>query len=263
MVVITSDRRDIILDAVQSMYTDVAMSPERGYHFPTGRAACEFVGYPQDVLATVPARVLESFAGVGYPFAANVIGPGSAVLDIGSGSGTDVFIASRLTGDAGRVIGLDMTAAMREKLLSNLEESGIHNVEVLAGEAESLPLEDASIDVVTSNGVINLVPDKQRAIGEIFRVLRPGGFVQIADILLEQAASDTCRSNPELWAECIVGATTRVSFADMLRDSGFLEIETLATLDYFGGSSNGETRGVASSLGAMSAVMRARKPGDA
>jgi arsenite methyltransferase len=259
MVAILSNQRAVILDAVRAMYTAVATAPEQGFHFPTGRAACEFVGYPAEQLDALPAGAVESFAGVGYPFAAGVITAGDVVLDVGSGSGTDVLIASRLVGPGGRVYALDMTAAMRDKLRTNVERCGVRNVEVLEGNAEEIPLPDASVSVVTSNGVLNLVPDKPKAIAEIARVLRPGGRVQIADILVVTLPSEACRSHPELWAECIVGATTEDNFLDLFRDAGLADVELLRHLDYFAGSPSAETRKVAASFGAQTLVMRAAK----
>ena len=259
MVAILSNQRDVILDAVRTMYTAVAMSPDREFHFPTGRAACEFVGYPAAALDALPVEAVESFAGVGYPFAADVLAAGDIVLDIGSGSGTDALIASHLVGPGGRVIGLDMTAAMRDKLRANVERGGATNVSVREGNAEAIPLDEASVTVVTSNGVLNLVPDKHKAVEEIARVLRPGGRVQIADIVVTTPPSEACRSHPELWAECIVGATTESAYLDLFRAAGLVEVETLGRFDYFAGSSSAETRKVAGSFGAAAIVMRARK----
>jgi arsenite methyltransferase len=260
MVVITENQRDIIFDAVQAMYTDVATRPEQEFHFPTGRAACEFVGYPDEELDALPSAAVESFAGVGYPFAADVIRAGDTVLDVGSGSGTDALIAARRVGRSGKVIGLDMTAAMRAKLASNARALGLEHVQGLAGNAESIPLPDASVDVVTSNGVLNLVPEKQQAVREIFRVLRPGGRVQIADIVVGTEPSAACRSQPQLWAECIVGATTEDEYLEYFRTAGFSEVEVLGHLDYFSRSASEETRKVAGSFGARTLVMRAVKP---
>jgi SAM-dependent methyltransferase len=259
MVAILSNQREVILDAVQRMYRDVATMPERVFHFPTGRGACEFVGYPAEQLDVLPGSALESFAGVGYPFAANVIRPGDVVLDVGSGSGTDALIAGGLVGAAGRVIALDMTEAMREKLRATLASVRVENVEVLAGDAENLPLPEAAVDVVTSNGVLNLVPDKSRAMREIARVLRPGGRLQLADIVVESLPSEACRSHPELWAECVVGATTFETYVTGFREAGFDDIEELGRLDYFAGSSSVETRMVAASFGAHSIVLRGRR----
>ncbi|MGH7517695.1 MAG: methyltransferase domain-containing protein [Gemmatimonadales bacterium] len=259
MVAILSNQREVILDAVQRMYADVATAPEREFHFPTGRRACEFVGYPAAQLDPLPPTALESFAGVGYPFAAGVIRPGEVVLDIGSGSGTDALIASRLVGAAGRVVGLDMTEAMRQKLRANAALAGAANIEVLAGNAEDIPLPDGCVDVVTTNGVLNLVPDKTRAIREIARVLRQGGRLQLADIVVETLPSEACRAHPELWAECVVGATTVETYLAEFTSAGLCDLELLARLDYFAGSSSAETRKVAASFGAHSVVLRGRK----
>lgn len=260
MVAILSRQREAILEAVQAMYTDVASHPEKVFHFPTGRDACLFVGYPEDPLDGIPPGALESFAGVGFPFAADVIRPGDVVLDIGSGAGTDVLIASGLVGDAGRVIGLDMTRAMLRKLERNATATGARNVEPVGGNAEEIPLPDESVDVVTSNGVLNLVPDKPRAVREVFRVLRPGGCVQVADIVLRNPSSEACREHPELWAECVVGATVEDAYLEMFRSAGFSDVEVLDSHDYFSGSASRETRRLAASLGGHAIVMRAEKP---
>jgi len=260
MVAILSNQREVILEAVRAMYSAVATTPERGFHFPTGRPACEFVGYPAHELDALPATAVESFAGVGYPFAAGVIGARDVVLDVGSGSGTDVLIASRLVGPTGKVYALDMTEPMRDKLRANAERAGVRNIEILDAQAEQIPLPNASVDVVTSNGVINLVPDKAKAIAEIVRVLRRGGRVQIADIALATEPSEACRARPELWAECVVGATTEHQFIELLRAAGFADAEVLSHLDYFSASPSAETRKVAASFGARTVVVRARKP---
>jgi ubiquinone/menaquinone biosynthesis C-methylase UbiE len=260
MVVITSDNRDVILDAVQAMYTAVANQPDQSFHFPTGRPACEYVGYPAERLDRLPMAALESFAGVGYPFAAEVIRAGDTVLDVGSGSGTDLLLAALLVGPAGRALGLDMTPAMRRKCLANARSLGLANVDVLEGNAEAIPLPDASIDVVTTNGVINLVPGKDAAIREMYRVLRPGGRVQLADIVVRNLPSNECRSQPQLWAECIVGATTEEDYLHKFRAAGFVDVERLDELDYFAASSSESTRRTAGGFGAHAIVMRAVRP---
>lgn len=265
MVVVTSNERDVIFDAVRAMYTSVADRPEEEYHFPTGRPACEYVGYPARQLDRLPAAALESFAGVGYPFAAEVIEPGDVILDVGSGSGTDLLLAAMLTGPEGRAMGLDMTAAMRKKAAANAraaQEAGVEMaaVELLDGTAEEIPLPDASVDVITSNGVINLVPDKPAAAREMHRVLRPGGHVQIADIVVTELPSAECRSQPQLWAECIVGATTEPDYLETFRSAGFAGVERLSDLDYFAASGSESTRETASGFGAHALVMRAHKP---
>lgn len=262
MVVITSNQRDVIMDAVREMYTAVASRPDQEFHFPTGRRACDYVGYPAEELDPLPAHAVASFAGVGYPFAADGIREGDTVLDIGAGSGTDALVAVRRAGPRGCVIGLDMTPAMRAKCLDNARAMGAGNVEVMEGEAESIPLPDHCVDVVTSNGVINLVPDKEAAAREIHRVLCPGGRIQIADIVVRDEPSEACRSEPQLWAECIVGATTVTDYLDTFRRVGFEEVESLAdhVLDYFAASTSESTRRTASGFGAHSIVMRAVKP---
>ena len=259
MVAILSNQREVILEAVRRMYTDVATAPERGFHFPTGRAACVFMGYPAEQLDAIPATALESFAGVGYPFAAAVISRGDTVLDVGSGSGTDALIASALVGAAGRVIGLDMTDAMRAKLRANADVVGATNIEVLEGNAEEIPLPNEYVDVVTTNGVLNLVPDKPRACREIVRVLASGGRLQLADIVVESLPSEDCRAHPELWAECVVGATTLQAYVEEFSAAGLRDVEIIGRIDYFSASSSAETRKVAGSFGAHSIVLRGRK----
>jgi ubiquinone/menaquinone biosynthesis C-methylase UbiE/TusA-related sulfurtransferase len=260
MVAITSLRKDVIFAAVRGMYTDVARHPERTYHVPTGREACAFVGYPNDRLTGLPASAIESFAGVGYPFAARVIRPGDTILDVGSGSGTDLLIAAQETGERGHLIGLDMTAAMVEKGNNNLAAAKAMTVRVLEGNAEKIPLPDGSVDVVTSNGVFNLVPDKAAAFAEIHRVLRPGGRVQIADIAVGRPLSGECASDPKLWAECIVGATLTDEYHAMIEHAGFVHVEALGQLDYFSASTSAATRSIAESFRACSFVLRAAKP---
>jgi len=259
MVYINSTNKDRIFDAIRAMYTDIARDPDRGYHVPTGHAACTFVGYPADQLARLPACAVESFAGVGYPFAANVIGAGDTVLDIGSGSGTDVLLAVQGVGPSGQVIGLDLTTAMLEKLEGSIAAAGVRNVLALEGNTEHIPLPDASVDVVTSNGVINLVPDKRATFSEIHRVLKPGGRVQIADIALGRALSGDCLSEPRFWTECIVGATLEEDYLTLMETAGLVGIETLGRLDYFSASTSAETRTIARSFNACSFVVRAMK----
>jgi arsenite methyltransferase len=181
------------------------------------------------------------------------------VLDVGSGSGTDTLLASTLA-SRGTVFGLDMTDAMLEKLERNIAAMGATHVRPIRGNAEEIPLPDASVDVVTSNGVLNLVPDKPRAFAEIARVLKPGGRLQVADIALENAVSEKSRADPKLWAECVVGAVVESNYIALLRDAG-LEVDVIARQDYFSGSVNADTRRAARSLGAHAITLRGVRRG--
>jgi arsenite methyltransferase len=254
-----SQNKEFIFRAVEEMYSEVASRPSAAFHFPTGRLACLFVGYPADQLDGLPPEATESFAGVGYPFDADAIRRGDTVLDIGSGSGTDALIAALLTGPTGIVHALDMTQAMREKLRRNAAAMRLDHVSVLEANAEQIPLPDASIDVVTSNGVLNLVPDKPAAFAEIARVLKPGGRIQIADIALRVPVSEASRDDPRLWAECVVGAIVEDDYLSLLRAVG-LEVEVVRALDYFAGSESVSTRRTAHGLGAHAIVVRGHKP---
>jgi arsenite methyltransferase len=248
-----------IIAAVQEMYEAVATAPGRPFHFPVGRDACLAVGYPEAALEAVPEEALRSFAGVGYPFRADAVRAGDTVLDIGAGAGTDTVIASRRAGPRGRVYALDITPAMVRKLRELVARHGIGNVEVLEGNAESIPLPDASVDVVTSNGMLNLVPDKRAAIREIFRVLKPGGRVQIADIVIHRPVTPDCATDPRLWAECVVGAMVDEDYLDMFRDAGFEELAVLRAYDYFALSRNAETREIARRFGARAIELTMRR----
>ena len=259
MVAIFGFSREKIIAAVQDMYTAVAKAPARGFHFPVGREACLKAGYPQSLLQGLPAAAFESFAGVGCPFHADVIRSGERVLDIGSGSGTDALIAARLVGAAGKVWALDITPAMVKKLRDLVVEQRIDNVEVIEGNAERIPLPDAAVDVVTSNGALNLVPDKRRAIAEICRVLRPGGRVQIADIVISLPVTPDCGDDPRLWAECVVGATVEEDYLRLFRDAGFEDVRVLREFDYFALSSSAETREIAQRFGAHAIEMTMRR----
>lgn len=260
MVAFVSNKREAIHRAVRDMYTAVATLPGQEFHFPIGRTACRLLGYPPESIAALPEAAVESFAGVGYPFAAGVIHTGDHVLDIGSGSGTDALICANLVGPAGSVFALDMTSPMREKLQAAATAAGVSNIRVLEGDAETIPLPDASIDVVTSNGVLNLVPDKPCAIAEIHRVLKPGGRLQIADIALSHSVSERFRQDPQMWAECVVGAVEEDKYLAMLREAGFESVELINHIDYFALSSNAKTREVAQLFNAHSISLRAAKP---
>lgn len=260
MVAIVSNKREAILKAVEDMYTEVANCPARSFHFPTGRRAAVLVGYPAPELDRLPATALESFAGVGYPFSVDAIRAGDTVLDVGSGSGTDALIAARRAGPTGKVYALDLTEAMHAKLAKNIAAAGAANIEIIAGNAEQIPLSDQSVDVVTSNGVLNLVPDKHKAFHEILRVLRPGGRIQISDIALAKPITGKAKRDPKLWAECIVGAVEEETYFELLREIGFKNVEHVASFDYFAHANGEDTRLMAGYFGAHAITFRARRP---
>jgi SAM-dependent methyltransferase len=185
---------------VQDMYSRVAVAPDGSFHFHRGpEYAVRWLGYDAGELAGLPLDVTHAFAGVGNPHAIAPLPPGTHVVDIGSGAGTDLLLAAQHVGVSGRATGIDMTADMRERAQAGARMCGLTHVDVHEGDATALPLDDASVDVVMSNGVLNLVPEKERAFAEIARVLRPGGRLQIADIVTGVELSEAIRRDIELW----------------------------------------------------------------
>jgi arsenite methyltransferase len=189
---------DVLRDEIQKTYSDVSTKPEDDFIFPTGRPWAEDLGYPAE-LANVPEASVESFAGVANHFVLGRIEEGATVLDLGCGAGTDLLIAAQMVGPSGRTIGIDMTPSMLERARRSAEQMGLENVELHEGLIESLPLEDGSVDVVISNGVIDLVPDKDEVFAEIDRVLKPGGRLQIADVIIHKEVSEDARKRIDLW----------------------------------------------------------------
>jgi arsenite methyltransferase len=185
--------------AIQDEYAEVATRPEKGFHFHTGRPLATLLGYPAEVTDRLPDPVIESFAGVANPFIFGELRPGETVVEIGSGAGFDAVLAAQQVGTTGRVIGVDMTQAMLEKARANVVGLGLTNVEFRHGYMEELPIDDATADVVISNGVINLSPDKEAVFREIARVLKPGGRIQMADIVVARAVPDAAKENIDLW----------------------------------------------------------------
>jgi SAM-dependent methyltransferase len=183
---------------IRKTYASVSESPETEFIFPTGRAWAEDLGYPTE-LARVPDATVESFAGVANPFSLGVLERGERVLDLGSGAGTDSLIAAQMVGVDGVVTGIDMTPEMVAKARASADRMGLENVSFREGEAERLPFEPESFDVVISNGVIDLIPDKDLVFAELYRVLVPGGRVQIADVTIQRPVSDEGKRNIDLW----------------------------------------------------------------
>jgi ubiquinone/menaquinone biosynthesis C-methylase UbiE len=206
---------------VKDMYRHVARSPGDRFHFELGAPVALRAGYDAARLAAVPDGAVESFAGVGHFFDLADLQPGETVVDLGSGSGMDVFYAAGLVGPEGRVYGVDFTLEQREKATRLAAATGVTNVEFVEGRIESVPLPDASVDCVISNGVINLCPDKAAVFAEAARVLRPGGRLAIADIVTEQQLTDAIVCNADLWASCIGGAAQQDRYLEAIESAGF------------------------------------------
>ena len=190
---------DVLREEIRKTYTDVSTDTEQDYIFPTGRAWAQELGYPEPELSRVPDATVESFAGVANHWTLGRIEPGEVVLDLGCGAGTDLLIAAQMTGPTGHVIGVDMTESMLGRAAASAWQMGITDAEFHESLIESLPLEDASVDVVISNGVIDLVPDKDAVFDEIDRVLRPGGRLQLADVVIHHEVSEDARKRIDLW----------------------------------------------------------------
>jgi SAM-dependent methyltransferase len=196
---ITNVDKDTLRQEVMKEYEAVAVTPDKGFHFHTGRPQALRYGYREEWLENVPAGSVESFAGTGNPFSMGELTPGECVVDIGSGAGIDSIIAANMVGPEGSVIGVDMTKSMLLKARTSAREAGLSNVEFREGFGEELPVPDEWADIVISNGVINLMPDKKTAFTGIWRVLKPGGRIQIADILVQKAVPEKAKQDISLW----------------------------------------------------------------
>ena len=188
----------LLKSEIKKTYARVSEEPGDDFIFPTGRAWAEDLDYPPE-LANVPESAVESFAGVANPFSLGRLASGERVLDLGSGAGTDSLVAAQMVGESGRVTGIDMTVQMLAKARAAAAEMRLEQVEFVEGEAEQLPFPDDSFDVVISNGVIDLIPDKEAVFAQLFRVLAPGGRMQIADVTIQNPVSADGRRNIDLW----------------------------------------------------------------
>jgi len=226
-------------DNVRAVYTRVAANPTGDFHFHRGPAyAVERLGYDPSELRALPRASTERFAGVGNPLAMGAPALGETVLDHACGAGMDLLLAARRLGSSGRAIGVDMTPAMREQATLAAALAGVaERTRILPGLLEELPLDDASVDVVISNGVLNLSPDKRQALREVFRVLRPGGRLLLADVVVRRELTLPVRQSPELWAACIGGALPEPELLELVSAAGLRNGRVEARFQSFAGSS--------------------------
>jgi SAM-dependent methyltransferase len=243
--------------AIRAEYAAVAEHPDQGFHFHTGAHLAAILGYPEEWIAALPPTAVESMAGTGNPFALGELQPGERVVDCGSGSGADSLIAARVVGPSGMVIGVDMTPGMIAKARRNAEVAGLSNIEFREGVLEALPVPDGWADVVISNGVLNIVPDKTVALAEFFRVLRPDGRIQLADIVLDRPVPDGSKSDVSLWIGCIAGGLLEDELTALVEGAGFRDVEVRRGADVFGGA---PLHSSAAAFGTVGAGITGRKP---
>jgi ubiquinone/menaquinone biosynthesis C-methylase UbiE len=223
---------EVLRDQVREKYRAVAVEPDATYHFHTGRSHARRLGYDETIVASLPDRAVESFAGIGNPFSLRALERAERVVDVGSGAGFDSFVAAHQVGHDGAVIGVDMTAEMLDKATATTELLALAHVEFRNGYAEQLPVEDGWADVVISNGVINLSPDKAAVFREAARLLRPGGRLALADIVTNVQLPETVTCDATLWAACIGGAMQRDAFVEAIEQAGFTVTTMKANHEY-------------------------------
>ncbi|MBS0340141.1 MAG: methyltransferase domain-containing protein [Proteobacteria bacterium] len=242
---------------VKAMYREVAENPHGEFHFEMGRRLAERLGYRPADLDRIPAEAIDSFAGVGYYF--NLLDDieGARVLDLGSGSGMDTFVASLLTGPRGIVVGLDMTDSQRAKAEALRQRTDVRNITYVRGYIDAAPFEDGSFDVVISNGVINLAVDKPQVFREIARLLRPGGKLAMADIITDVQLPESITCNTTLWAACIGGAWQAGRYKDAIEAAGLRIVAEQSNEQYRFLSDNAQ--GATRKFGVKSVSLRADK----
>jgi SAM-dependent methyltransferase/TusA-related sulfurtransferase len=242
--------------AIQEEYGAVALNPQQGFHFHTGRPLAQMLGYRDAWLEGIPETSIESFAGTGSPFSIDEIQVGEQVVDVACGAGIDSLIAAKMVGRNGKVIGVDMTPAMLAKARRSAAEARFANVEFREGFAESLPVPDRWADVVISNGALNLMPDKPAALKEMARVLKPGGRLQIGDLIVQKAVPTSAKQKIELWTGCIAGAVLESELHATVIKAGFVDFDITWRDTVFDGAPQQSS---AANFGTLGINFRARK----
>jgi arsenite methyltransferase len=245
-------------EAIQKEYEAVANEPDKGFHFHTGHKLANMLDYREMWLKDIPESAVNSFAGTGNPFSIKAISSGERVVDVGCGAGMDSFIAGKFVGQSGYVIGVDMTYAMNKKAKNALLNSNFNNVEFRKGFAEDLPVENNWADVVISNGVINLTPDKELTFREMFRILKPGGRLQVADIIVTKPVPVESKQKVELWTGCIAGGMEEDEMWNILNETGFIDISINGWNDIYAGAPQSSS---AEYFGTYGVTILAYKPG--
>jgi arsenite methyltransferase len=227
---------DELRQSIREEYEAVACNPGQGFHFHTGRKLAKILGYNEEWLVNIPESSIESFAGTGNPFRIQPLVSGERVVDVGCGAGMDSLIAAVKIAPNGRVIGVDMTQSMIQKAKQAASEAGVQNVEFRAGYAESLPVDDDWADVIISNGVVNLTPDKAATFREMARVLKSNGRLQISDILVRKPVPLTSKQKAELWTGCIAGALMENELKLVTVNAGFVDLKISWWADVYDGA---------------------------
>ncbi len=221
---------DEIKETVKEKYSQVAKEPCASFNFPVGKTFALNVGYPKEILDKLPLAIYESFTGANNPQPFVELKEGEVVLDVGCGAGLDLYFYAKAVGVNGKVYGLDISEDMLNKAKQNLEIVGIKNADVKYGHSDSLPFEDSFFDVVASNGIYNLSPDKERVMREVFRVLKPGGRTVFSEIVLKDKLPEDIRKNIDDWFRCIGGAFPERDFLDLMETVGFKNIEVISKI---------------------------------
>ncbi len=217
-----------IMQAVGEKYSQVACEPGRKFNFPTGRKFAESVGYSKELLDNLPAGISESFTGAGNPQPFVNLQAGEILLDLGCGAGLDLYLYAQKSGANSKCYGLDISEGMLAKARHNLTQLGVSNLELLCSPADEILLADNFIDVVTSNGIYNLSPNKEAVLREAYRVLKPGGRTVFSEIVLKEALPDNIRENIDDWFRCIGGALPEGDFVSIMKKAGFSSVEIIS-----------------------------------